>query len=858
MKTPNLTTTHQNVAPSPLHRPSRTGEARSGDALIARLADEMVEAWRQGQRPGVEVYLERHPELRAQPSAIVDLLYEEICLRHQHGEPVDLDDLVRRFPGREQQIQILVNCASALETGIVGGYPNCGDALGDFLLLAELGRGAQGGVFAATQSSLGDRPVVLKIGPRSGQEHLSLARLQHTHIVPLLSVLDDPARNARVMCMPYFGGLSLAAILDSLKDQPVERRSGHHILAILDRARAKAPLALPTSRDPATPFLQRASYVQAIAWLGACLAEALKYAHERGLVHLDLKPSNVLLTADRQPMLLDFHLARAPLDAGDPGIHFGGTPVYMSPEQKRAMTALRAWGTVAEAVDGRSDIYSLGLVLYEALGGPVADDQGTCNKPLYRFNTQVSLGLSDIIAKCLAPDVKNRYQDAGALARDLWGHLNDLPLQGVANRSFRERWQKWRRRKPHFLSMCALAAVIVAVAATAVAFALLHAGHRVDEAQAALADGRKYLMNGQYGDAIGTLKRGLSQLETLPGHHDLRNKLTDRLQLATRALMAQELHHIADQFRLVYGREDCAPTRLQTLAAHCQTFWDKRALIMDRLGKELDPAIEQRMQLDLLDLAILGNILRVRLAPSERKEAARVVALQVLEQAETLFGPTAVLYHERATYARALGRFDVAKAAEARLAQCPPRTSWEHYALGRSLMLGNNLDAAAAHFEQAVAKDRVGLWSHFYQGICSYRLGRVDDAIVAFTVCTTLAPDMASCYGNRALAFAAQGRSERALGDFDLALELDADLAEASLNRGLLHLKEHRLTQASSDLHKALRNGARPAVAHYHLARVCLAQNDRPGALTHLRQSQALDANDAVVAQLLKSLQEQQ
>lgn len=856
MKTPELTTTHKNVVPIPFLHPPVAVEARDGDALVARLAEEMVEAWRQGKRPCVEEYLERHPDLRAQPAAIADLLYEEICLRHQHAEPVELADLVQRFPGWQPQIEILLNCASALETGIVGGYPTTGHALGDFVLLAELGRGGQGRVFAATQTSLGDRPVVLKITSRSGKEHLALARLQHTHIVPLLSVVDDPARNMRVICMPYFGGLSLAAILETLKDQPLDGRTGQHILDVLDQARAQAAIALPASRDPATPFLQRATYVQALSWLGACLAEALKYAHERVLVHLDLKPSNVLLTADRQPMLLDFHLARAPLAPGDPGAHFGGTPAYMSPEQKRAMAALRAWGTVAEAVDGRSDIYSLGLLLYEALGGALTEDQQTPRKPLHRCNPQVSPGLSDIIARCLSPNVSTRYQDAGALARDLWNHLNDMPLQGVANRSLGERWQKWRRRQPHMLFMGALVAVVLAVAGAALTLVVEHAGHRLEEAQSALADGRKYLLHGQNADAISTLKRGLSQLEALPGHHDLKSKLTARLHLATRALMAQELHRIADQFRLLYGVEDYAQSRLATLEVHCRAFWDRRNHILDKLGDELEPAIEQRVQLDLLDLAILGSNLRIRLADPGHVDAARDEALRVLAQAETLFGPTAVLYHERASHARAMGHLELARAAEARAAQCPPRTAWEHYALGRSLLAEGHVENAATQFEQAVTKDRGGLWSNFYHGVCSYRLRRFDDATVAFTVCTTLAPELAGCFCNRALAFAGQGRTDRALRDFDRALELDPDLAEAALQRGLLHFQERRLAQAASDLHLALRNGARPAIAHYHLAHVAIAQNDRAAALTHLQRSQGFDTGNADVARLLKSLQE--
>ena len=109
-----------------------------------------------------------------------------------------------------------------------------------------------------------------------------------------------------------------------------------------------------------------------MSWIGACLAEALKYAHDRGVVHLDVKPSNVLVTANHQPMLLDFHLAREPLAAGERGAGFGGTPAYMSPEQKQAMAAIKLGNATPVPIDGRSDVYSLGLVLYEALGGQIA------------------------------------------------------------------------------------------------------------------------------------------------------------------------------------------------------------------------------------------------------------------------------------------------------------------------------------------------------------------------------------------------------------------------------------------------------------------------------------------------------
>src|SRR5205814_3377830 len=109
----------------------------------------------------------------------------------------------------------------------------------------ELGRGALGRVFLASQLSLGDRPVVLKLTPGEAREHLSLARLQHTHIVPLYSVHDHPDRGLRALCMPYFGGATLAQLLEALRPQPPAGRTGKHLLDALDRAQAASALGPP-------------------------------------------------------------------------------------------------------------------------------------------------------------------------------------------------------------------------------------------------------------------------------------------------------------------------------------------------------------------------------------------------------------------------------------------------------------------------------------------------------------------------------------------------------------------------------------------------------------------------------------
>src|SRR6185312_15080666 len=120
-----------------------------------------------------------------------------------------------------------------------------GESLGPFRLLAELGRGVRGRVFLAAESSLGDRIVVLKVTPREGGEHLSLARLQHAFIVPLYCVQDFPDRGLQALCMPYLGGLTLATLLHEMDSRAAKDRSGQDLLDLLDRARASAVVAPP-------------------------------------------------------------------------------------------------------------------------------------------------------------------------------------------------------------------------------------------------------------------------------------------------------------------------------------------------------------------------------------------------------------------------------------------------------------------------------------------------------------------------------------------------------------------------------------------------------------------------------------
>jgi serine/threonine protein kinase/Flp pilus assembly protein TadD len=799
----------------------------SADDLAGHLADEMGRRWRAGERPLAEDYLARHPDLCDRPDAALELIYEELCLRQELGPPAAPEDVLGRFPHWRPQLLALLDCHRLLAGGGGPRFPEAGEALDGFRLLAELGRGAHGRVFLATDPDLADRPVVLKLVPRASREHLSLARLQHTHVVPVYSVRDDEARGLRALCMPYFGGVTLERVLAALQLVPPAARTGAHLPAAL---RDAGPTAEPPAlaQGPACRLLERLAYPEAVAWLGAGLADALGYAHERGLVHLDLKPANVLLAADGVPMLLDFHLARAPLPPGEPPPPWlGGTPAYMAPEHRAALDAVRDGRPVAAGVDGRADLFALGLVVAELLTG-TRPPAGAPAAWLRRHNPRVSPGLADVVARCLAADPDRRYPTAAGLADDLRRHLADRPLLGVRNRSLPERWRKWRRRRP---AAAALAALTLAAAFAGGAFTA-HARRQADHARAALDGGREQLRQLRHAEAAGSFRHGLDLTEDVPLTGGLRAELADGLRRAELGQGAGELHALAEQLRTAYGAEALNPAAARAVEAQCRALWQRRGLILGRLADPTDPDLGRQVRGDLMELAVLGADLRVRLAAGG--EAARREALDVLGEAEALFGPGCVLARERQAHAAALGLTELARAAGRQADALGPATAWEHVAVGRGLTRADRLDEAEDQFARALALAPQDFWANFHAGSCALRRGRPTDAVAAFTACVALAPERAWCYHNRGRAFEELGRPDDALRDYGRALRLDPGLAAAALNRGVLHHRQGRDAEALADLARALAAGADPAAVHYDTALVHLARGDRPAARASL------------------------
>ena len=791
--------------------------APSADAdRVDRLVEAMAAAWARGEPLTAGDVLARLPG--ADDETAIRLIFEEICLRRESGRGGATAEILARYPRLRAELAAVLSCDRMLGPPRAVAFPQVGESLGDFRLLAELGRGTSGRTFLAAQPALADRPVVLKVTPREHEEHLSLARLQHTHIVPLYSAQSFPDRGLRALCMPYLGGANLAQILARLADLPAGRRRGRDLLRVLDRLQEGAHR--PPAAGPFRRFLEQAAYERAICWIAACLADALQYAHDRGLVHMDVKPSNVLIAADGQPMLLDFHLARGPVSPGeDRPDRLGGTPGWMSPEQRAAMAAVGEGRDLAVVVDGRSDLYSLGLLISEAIGGPA----------------HAGAGLAGLIRRCLEPDPDARYPDAAAVAEDLRRFLGDLPMRGVPDRGPIERWRRWRRREPHALGRLSarLAVVVGLLAAGALGWGTYH--HRVLEIAAALGDARRLDAGHQYAEAIRAARRGLGLAARLPASGDLSRALARQRDRSLRGLKAGDLHRLADLIRFRGGIAPAAGEEARVLAEGCRRIWAERGQLLPEGGDGLDPGTDRQVRADLLELAIIGSDLRVRLAPAGEADRAYRDALRVLDEAGTAFGRSRALDRERRACLEGLGA-----PAEPVEPDPGPRSAWDHYDMGRSYLRAGRLAEADEEFRRTVEARPQDFWPNFYQGLCAYRRADHERAIAAFRACISLAPARAECYFNRALAADALGRADEAARDYARALELNPGLAVAALNRGILAYKAGRLADAIADYRRALgspEGRALTAQVRYHLALAQLAAADRLAAAASLREA---------------------
>jgi serine/threonine protein kinase/formylglycine-generating enzyme required for sulfatase activity len=363
---------------------------------------------KQGEAIRVESYLQRFPELASRPGPVIDLIQEEFALRRRSEPTLALTEYLRRFPQYEEYLRQLIADTTTVPPGsepdsvplipLSAGtnHEQLPPKLGRYRITAQLGAGGFGAVYKGYDEEL-NRDVAIKVPhrhritrPEDCEAFLTearvLASLDHPHMVPVY----DVGRTKDGLCFVV-----------------------SKFIAGSDLAKKIATSKLSTTET---------------AELIATVSEALHYAHKRGLVHRDIKPANILLDSQSNPYVADFGLAMREEDHGkQPGVC--GTPAYMSPEQANGE---------GHRVDGRSDIFSVGVVFYELLTGrrPFRGETATDIliqvstaevRPPRQIDDTIPKELERICLKTLSKKASDRYTTAKDLAEDLRHLLGRMP-----------------------------------------------------------------------------------------------------------------------------------------------------------------------------------------------------------------------------------------------------------------------------------------------------------------------------------------------------------------------------------------------------------------------------------------------
>ncbi|MCI0742214.1 MAG: tetratricopeptide repeat protein [Gemmataceae bacterium] len=470
--------------------------AESAVDPVAELAEEFMARYRRGERPALSEYTQKHPALAERIRQVFPMmvLMEEAAPAEEKCDRATVIDL---------------------STGVLNTLEKP-KMLGGYRILRELGRGGMGIVYEAEQVALG-RHVALKVVPlgaskdsarleRFRREARAAARLHHTNIVPVHEVGEEG--DFCFYAMQYIRGQPLDQVLEELQalrqanaapatpgmtatDRSDRRAVAHSLwtrcaptvvagpnegnqqettaFSVYAPHSAQGQAEQEGLPDVCGPGPETSSilhtgpalYHRNVAHIGVQVANALAYAHREGVVHRDIKPSNLLLDGEGRVWVTDFGLAKTDAEPLTGTGDILGTLRYMPPER------FRGWS------DPRSDVYSLGLTLYEMLLLQPAfaeTDQAklihliTSVEPtrLRKVDRQIPRDLATIVTKAIDKEPTRRYQVADELAADLQRFLEDRPIQarqtGVTERTWR-----WCRRNPAVAALLASLTVVLSL-----------------------------------------------------------------------------------------------------------------------------------------------------------------------------------------------------------------------------------------------------------------------------------------------------------------------------------------------------------------------------------------------------------
>ena len=763
------------------------------EVLLELLRVDLELSWNRGESKTVDDYRNAFADELSSSECLSSIAFEEYRLRWQNGEQIDAETFARRFGVDASDWPVLVDSTTAADqpfmqsSAVTATMPQPGDSFGTFEILEELGRGAVGRVFLAKQKDLAERPVVLKCSTSFWHESDRIARLQHTNIVPIHSV--HRIGSVQAICMPYFGRTTLEQAIKDRSDWRQYLPSRTLPKSDLDQPDTNGTDGQLVGSHRRTPMAQGTSTDREISCLRIIgkLAEGLAHAHERGIWHQDIKPANVLLADHGQPMLLDFNLAREATE-GDV-LAAGGTLAYMSPEQLRGLNGRSNIGPW-------SDVYSLGVVLFEMLTGappfpskPAREKhdssagltQREAPPSVREVNPHIGPSTSAIIQRCLEYDVDRRYQSADELVEDIQCHLHNQPLRHAANVSFRERVGKWICRHPRITSASSVGALAAACLAVVAMFAVWQSN------QVAQFEALSRLQNLQ--TAVERCRAPLTVSGT------------------SAELIADAAADLQDSLATIAPKPD-EWRDSETFSALNETG---RAQLGTGLG-------------DAFYLLANASAASVEKTSEETETALRFNRLS--EDAFSMTNVPLAVYLQRAALGD--GSIDQArKSNEVDTETASPR-DLALYA-GEHLRSGNYSQAIQL-LQRAKEKAPKDYNIRLLLGNCQFAQGRLTEATLEYTAASSLWPESHIPYMFRGLARLESGELEDAVRDFSRVLRIRPQLNAALINRAHARIKQQRLQDALTDLNQVIDSGTAPTRTYFLRSKVRKRLGDTIGA----------------------------
>ena len=690
--------------------------------------------------------------------------------------------------------------------------------LGDFEIRREIGRGGMGTVYEAWQRSL-KRMVALKVlashagaAPTAVERFLresqAAAKLHHTHIVPIFAQGED--QGVYYYAMELVEGRTLSAIIASAHEHQIAdtatavARTSADLAETIELTRTPSEVTgeaeLPRKPDAGSPPEGDGSAVVLSDPLGICsaserfaaiaghianVADALEYAHQHGVIHRDIKPPNLMLGDDGRLRIADFGLARL---LEQPGVTITGemlgSPMYMSPEQ-----ILQG----PSRIDARTDLYSLGVTLYEwlTLKPPFPGETResvirlilTADPlPLRAHNLEIPVALETICVKAIERDVDKRYQTAAALRDDLRRFLANKPIMarraGILAHTRR------------FLRRHQVAALLGAAAVFAVVL----------------------------GGAL-LLQQSRTRTQTI-ATHDARAEAASALARAQEAIA--EADELMNMLRSVLPAEVGALARGAGVAApmvqdllRSQVGGTSAADVVKALAVGTPAGIARRAALTFYEMIApgdwppgvssaddgFGTMLRRAVA---LRETDPEVALQLVEDFVQARPDDYEARQLHAALAAQLGKYETLARDGEELVRLRSDQPNGYIWAGLAMLLLQQAGPSVEEFARAAELEGLRAWAQSLRGLALLQMGRAKEAIQAFDTALEEAPDLVFARLGRAAAHARAGNLLKAVDELTHVIELRPEDSSALTMRGDYHSALGRFAEAAQDFERAI------------------------------------------------------